>query len=327
MNSIEFILSQPLWYLLVFLLGLLSLTRLSVFLLNSIYTFLLRPGKNLHHYGKWAIVTGPTSGIGQSLAFELAKDGMNLILVGRNTDKLEQVKLEICGQYESIKIKTVLFDLSGDFASGIQNLREAIHGLDVGVLVNNAATAEPHAMYFHEADIDSWIKMVRVNLEAVAEITHTVLPLMLKRKKGAIVNIGSGSSVVIPSYPLYATYAATKAFVAQFSQSLYVEYRSQGIDVQCQIPMYVSTKMTSEVFKNKRSSLTLPDSDTYARAAIRCIGYDRISMPTMGHFLQWCVLSLFPDFHINSDMLKSNLKHREIMRKQRERKNISTTAD
>ena len=123
MNSIEFILSQPLWYLLVFLFGLLSLTRLSVFLLNSIYTFLLRPRKNLHHYGKWAIVTGPTSGIGQSLAFELAKNRMNLVLVGRNADKLEQVKMEICAQYESIKIKTVLFDLSSDLASGIQNLR------------------------------------------------------------------------------------------------------------------------------------------------------------------------------------------------------------
>ncbi|KAJ3696944.1 hypothetical protein LUZ61_000649 [Rhynchospora tenuis] len=325
MDSIQFILSQPSWYLLFFILGILSITRLSLFLLCSIYTFLLRPGKNLHGYGEWAIVTGPTSGIGQSFAFELAKNGMNLILVGRNAEKLDQVKLEISGLHESIKIKTVIFDLSGDSAAGLERLREAIHGLDVGLLINNAGRAEPSATYFHDADIDAWIKMMRVNLDAVVEITHAVLPSMLKKKKGAIVNIGSGSSVVIPSYPLYATYAATKAFVAQFSQSLYVEYRSKGIDVQCQIPLYVATKVTSGFFKKKRSSLFLPDSDAYASAAIRCIGYDRISMPNIGHFLQWCFVSWLPDFLNYWNVLKINVNQREILKRPREKKNISTT--
>jgi 17beta-estradiol 17-dehydrogenase / very-long-chain 3-oxoacyl-CoA reductase len=85
-----------------------------------------------------------------------------------------------------------------------------MHELDVGVLVNNAGIAEPSLTYFHEVDIDAWMKMVRVNLEAVAEITHAVLPFMLKRKKGAVVNIGSGSSL-LPSYPLNTIYVSTKA--------------------------------------------------------------------------------------------------------------------
>jgi 17beta-estradiol 17-dehydrogenase / very-long-chain 3-oxoacyl-CoA reductase len=122
MHCIELLLSQPPWFLL-FLLGLLSLTRLSVFFMNLIYIYFLRPQKNLRRYGKWAVVTGPTSGIGQSLAFELAKNGMNLILVGRSIHKLEQVKMEICGQNESIEIKTVVFDLSGDVARGTESLR------------------------------------------------------------------------------------------------------------------------------------------------------------------------------------------------------------
>jgi 17beta-estradiol 17-dehydrogenase / very-long-chain 3-oxoacyl-CoA reductase len=78
------------------------------------------------------------------------------------------------------------------------------------MLVNNAGTADPKMTYFHEADIDALMKMVRVNLEAVTMITHAVLPLMLKRKKSsAIVNIGSGSSL-LPSFPLNAVYASTK---------------------------------------------------------------------------------------------------------------------
>jgi 17beta-estradiol 17-dehydrogenase / very-long-chain 3-oxoacyl-CoA reductase len=121
MHCIQLLLSEPPCFLLLFLLGLFSLKSLFISFLSFIYTYLLRPQKNLRHYGKWAVVTGPTSGIGLSLAFELAKNGMNLILVG--IDKLEQVKMEIYGQHESIEIKTVFFDLSCDLAKGIETLR------------------------------------------------------------------------------------------------------------------------------------------------------------------------------------------------------------
>lgn len=101
--------------------------------------------------------------------------------------------------------------------------------------MNNAGVAKPGAVYLHEVAVEAWVRMIRVNLWALTEVTAAVLPGMVERGKGAIVNMGSASSEVIPSFPLYTMYAATKRYVAQFSRSLHVEYRSKGIDVQCQV--------------------------------------------------------------------------------------------
>ena len=85
-------------------------------------------------------------------------------------------------------------------------------GLDVGVLVNNAGVASPSAAYLHEADVEAWVQMVRVNLWALTEVTAAVLPGMVERGRGAVVNIGSGSGSIedIPPSPLYSVYAASK---------------------------------------------------------------------------------------------------------------------
>ncbi|KAJ3675474.1 hypothetical protein LUZ60_004516 [Juncus effusus] len=313
MHQIQYsILSKPSWYIFLFSLGLLSLAKFSLFLLTSIYIYLLRPAKNLRSYGKWAIVTGPTSGIGRSIAFELARNRMNLILVGRNPNKLEQVKSELSSVYESVETKIVVFDLSGDISEGITKIREAIRDMDVGLLVNNAGIVDPKLAYFHETNIEAWIEMVRVNLESTAQITRAVLPSMLEKKNGAVLSIGSGSSTCVPSWPLVTIYSSTKSFVAQFSKSLHVEYKRHGIDVQCQIPLFIETNMTSDIEKPKcGSSFLVINSDNYARAAIRSIGYETISMPNVPHFIQWCIASMIPEFILNKLVLIVTLHYKK----------------
>jgi NADP-dependent 3-hydroxy acid dehydrogenase YdfG len=96
----------------------------------------------------------------------------------------------------------------------MRRLRAAIEGLDVGVLVNNAGVLRPSMVYLHEADVEALVRMVRVNLWALTEVTAAVLPGMLeRRRRGAIVNMGSASSEAIPSFPLNTIYAATKRYV------------------------------------------------------------------------------------------------------------------
>lgn len=172
---------------------------------------MFRPPKNIKKYGSWALVTGSTYGIGKAFAFELAKKGLNLILVGRNPKKLEDVSSEIKSKFSKTQIKNVIFDLTGDLSEGIKKITEAIEGLDVGVLINNAGISYPYARFFHEVDDELLNNLIKVNVEATTKVTQAVLPAMLKRKRGAIVNIGSGAAIVIPSDPLYAVYAATKA--------------------------------------------------------------------------------------------------------------------
>lgn len=203
--------AQPFWVVLLFTLGSLSLLKCSLAFLRWVYVNFLRPGKNLRKYGSWALVTGPTDGIGKGFAFQLARKGLNLVLVGRNPDKLKDVSDAIQAKFGKTQIKTVVVDFTGDLSEGIQRIRDTIEELDVGVLVNNVGISYPYARFFHEVDEELLKNLIKVNVEGTTKVTQAVLPGMLQRKRGAIVNLGSGAAIVIPSDPLYAVYAATKA--------------------------------------------------------------------------------------------------------------------
>lgn len=293
---LESLRAQPPWVLLLVSLGLLSSLKFSFGALRWLYVSFLRPAKNIHvRYGYWAVVTGSTDGIGKAFAFQLARRGLHLVLVGRNPDKLRDVSDAIRAKHGGCRIETVVIDFAGDQAEGVRRLREAIEGLDVGLLVNNAGVSYPYARFFHEVDEELMSNLIKVNVEGVTRVTRAVLPGMLERKRGAIVNIGSGAAIVIPSDPLYAVYAASKAYVDQFSRCLYVEYKNKGIDVQCQVPLYVATKMASI----RRSSFFVPSADTYARAALQSIGYEPRCTPYWPHSLLWCLLSVLPEAAID----------------------------
>jgi 17beta-estradiol 17-dehydrogenase / very-long-chain 3-oxoacyl-CoA reductase len=207
----------PLWFAALMVLGLwAALTSAATFLAWLRRAF-LRPGRDLAlRYGSWAVVTGPTDGIGRAVALELARRGLSLVLVGRNPDKLARVQKEALAAAPSCEVRTVVFDLAGggdprEMARGVARVAAAVEGRDVGVLVNNAGATYPCAAYFHEVPTPVWEAVVRVNVEAATRIARAVLPGMAARGRGAVVNVGSGCCVVVPSFPLYAVYAASKA--------------------------------------------------------------------------------------------------------------------
>ncbi|KAL4587001.1 hypothetical protein LXL04_011649 [Taraxacum kok-saghyz] len=296
LSFLETLKTQPLWLNFVFALGFLSFLKTSTSIIRWVYVNFLRPSKNLKKYGSWALVTGSTDGIGKAFAFELAKKGINLILVGRNPSKLEGVSSEIKSKFDKTQIKEVVFDLSGDLFEGIKKITESIDGLDIGILINNAGVSYPYARFFHEVDEELLNNLIKVNVEATTRVTQAVLPGMVKRKRGAIVNIGSGAAIVIPSDPLYAVYAATKAYVDQFSRCLYVEYKNSGIDVQCQVPLYVATKMASI----KRSSFFVPSASGYAKAGLRWLGHEPRCTPYWPHSVIWALLHSLPESAVDA---------------------------
>ena len=89
----------------------------------------------------------------------------------------------------------------------------------MGVLVNNAGVAKPGAVYLREADVEACVRLMRVNLWAGTEVTAAVLPGMVERGRGAVINIGSGSTEALPAYPLYSVYAATKRYVSCYTNT------------------------------------------------------------------------------------------------------------
>jgi len=206
----------PVWFALLVALGLVAVVRSAAAFLAWLHRAFLRPGRDLAgRYGAWAVVTGATDGIGRAVALELARRGLHLVLVGRSPAKLARVGKEVRAAAPSCEVRGVAFDLAaaGEDAArrGVARVAAAVEGRDVGVLVNNAGATYPCAAYFHEVEGPVWEAVVRVNVEAATRITRAVLPLMAARGRGAVVNVGSGSSVVVPAFPLYAVYAASKA--------------------------------------------------------------------------------------------------------------------
>ncbi|CAN1314245.1 Very-long-chain 3-oxoacyl-CoA reductase 1 [Linum perenne] len=278
------------------LIGFILLLKRITTLLNWIWIMFFRHPKNLLDYGAWAVITGPTDGIGRAIAFELASKGLNLVLVGRNPSKLTTTAGEITSRFGT-ETKIVVVDFAAIRGAEIlEAVTKGIEGLDVGILFNNAGICYPFAKFFDEVDPTVVESVLRVNMEAPTWVIRAVVPAMLRKGKGAVVNIGSGSSVVVPSYPLVTVYAATKArYLAMLSRSLSLEYKQYGIDIQCQIPLVVATKMT----KMRKSNIIVPSTTEYAKASLRFVGYEEICCPYWSHYLQWTLLNILPDAFVN----------------------------
>lgn len=181
----------------------------------------------MKHNEKWAVVTGASSGLGAIFAEQLAKRGLSLILTGRDEARLEAVKQKI-GQGTHIEL--VIGDLGTD--AGIEDLIARLDGRVIDVLVNNAGFGT-HGQ-FAEIDADREHELVAVNVDALVRLTHAVLPGMLARRRGGILNIASVIAFQPGTYQ--ATYGASKAFVLSLSQALWAETRGTGVTVTALCP-------------------------------------------------------------------------------------------
>lgn len=240
-------------------------------------------------YGEWAVITGSTDGIGKSYAKEFAKRGMNILLISRTQEKLERVAKEISDEF-SVETEIV----QADFSNGLpiyENISTHLKNKEIGVLVNNVGIMLGYPQAFNEvSERDIW-GHVNVNMASVCAMTKLVLPEMLARKKGAIINIASiaGSGPI----PLMGIYAASKAFVEYFSLALENEYSGTGITIQTVTPSYVATNMTSFSPLINTPSLVTPTADTYVANAVRTLGYTSLTSGYWTHGIQSWIVGTF----------------------------------
>lgn len=191
-------------------------------------------------YGGWAIVTGASSGIGKSFAEQLARNGINLVLVARTEAALQQTAEELQSQY-SVQTRVFALDLTDSLARETLDLETL--DLDVGLLINNAAVEQRGSFVRHSTD--EMRKVIEVNVTAPTELGQRFGRRFVKRGRGGVIFVSG--SIGYQAVPYLANYAATKAHQVNLAEALYYELRPYGVDVLGLSPGLTTTPMVGRL--------------------------------------------------------------------------------
>ncbi|MCU0494227.1 MAG: SDR family oxidoreductase [Chloroflexaceae bacterium] len=187
-----------------------------------------------------ALITGASGGIGEALAHIFARNGYNLVLVARTEAKLQALGEQLSKQH-GVACTAIAADLSDSAAPPRLVADMQARGLTIDVLVNNAGFATYG--HFAELDLQGELNMLQVNIVTLTHLTRLLLPGMLARRRGRILNVAS-TAAFLPG-PLMAVYYASKAYVLSFSEALNNEVADKGLSVTALCPGPTSTGFQS----------------------------------------------------------------------------------
>ena len=202
--------------------------------------------KAMNLQGCHALITGASAGIGEEFARQLARPAASLILVARRIDRLEALRDELTRQNPDLLVFIRQVDLSRE--GEIDALCEwmAHENVAIDLLINNAGLGDYGP--FSTSNATRLMEMIHVNMSALTLLTRSVLPQMIARKRGGILNVSSSAGYL--PIPKTAVYAASKAYVTSFSEALRMELRGSGVSVTALCPGPVHTEF-GEVAQRK----------------------------------------------------------------------------
>lgn len=257
--------------------GLRILLRVGIFVWKKLIAPSLGFGIDVRTQGRWAVITGATDGIGKAFAEAFAEKGLDIVLVSRSLEKLEEVAEEIKQRY-GVEVQVVEADLTEGQAS-FAKIAKTTQGLEIAVVVNNAGASYEHPDLFINVPEECLATILQLNVAAITGVARALLPQMFERKKGVLINMSSALAVM-PA-PYLAGYAASKAFIVKLSQDLGAEAETHGVTVQCVIPGVVATKMS----KIKRASWMAPTPEKFVESTLKTIGLESCTTGYPPHFL------------------------------------------
>ena len=176
---------------------------------------------------KIALITGATAGFGEAIANIFAKNNFDLIITGRRTERLEKLKASLESEFQ-VKVLTLSFDVRDQSAvkSNLHNLPKEWKSIDV--LINNAGLASG-LNHIQDGDIEDWDRMIDTNVKGLLYVSKSIIPLMIERKKGHIINIGSTAGKEV--YENGNVYCASKHAVDAISKGMRIDLLGTGIKV------------------------------------------------------------------------------------------------
>ncbi|XP_046818495.1 very-long-chain 3-oxoacyl-CoA reductase-like [Vespa crabro] len=272
-------------------------------------------GVDLTIQGRWAVITGATDGLGKAFAKALASKGLDIVLVSRSLAKLKDVATEIKEKY-GVETRVVEADLTEGQAI-YSKIAKATEELEVGILINSAGMSYEYPEFLTNMPEETLNKILQLNVAGLTGTTRVILPGMMKRRKGVVINISSVTGD-IPS-PYLTVYAASKAYVIKFSADLAAEVAHNGVTVQCIIPGPVATKMT----RIKKPTWMAPTADKFVEATLKTVGIESLTTGYPPHYLVYgfmktltCVCEKGAMWLVTRTML--NLRGRSLRKKTRE---------
>jgi uncharacterized protein len=189
---------------------------------------------------KIAVITGASSGIGAVYADRLAGRGYELILVARRADRLEALSAKI-SKAHGTKIEVIVADLEKE--ADISRVEKAIAANpEIHMLVNNAGISRLRPLA--QANLEDSLSQITLNITALTRLTHAILPTLVARNDGVIINIAS--VLALRSLPISAVYSGTKGYVLNFSRGLQEELAETDVKVQVVLPASTATEIWSE---------------------------------------------------------------------------------
>lgn len=192
---------------------------------------------------KTALITGATSGIGRAIAKNFANNGLHVILCGRRQERLDALQKELS---EITKVHTLNFDVRDKEVvfKQLQNLPEPFSKIDI--LINNAGNAHGKDP-IDEGNTDDWDAMIDINVKGLLYVTKAILPQMIDRKSGHIINIGSTAGKEV--YPTGNVYCASKHAVDAINEGMRLDLNGKGIKIGAINPGLVETEFSEVRYK------------------------------------------------------------------------------
>jgi len=216
--------------------------------------------------GKWALVTGASSGIGWGLAEQLAADGANLLLTARRADRLAQLANDVAEGYK-VQAQVLPADLTKPASVNAIHRFVTEKELPIEVLVNNAGFGAYGE--FRKVNTQRFLDMVQVNVAAVVQLTHLFLPSMVERRSGYILIVAS--TAAFQPVPYISTYAATKGFDLLFAEGLAEEVRRYGVRVCALCPGPTVSEFNLVAGQPRHMGARFESSEKVARVGLKAL--------------------------------------------------------
>jgi len=274
---IVFVFSQPLTV--ISIISLLPAVSLILYILPVLSSTSL-PKANLRekYDSKWALVTGASSGIGKSIAIELAKMEINVVVIAKNNHHLIETKNELCNMFPQRQFRFISVDLSDSNSDYMNKIIEQTNDLDIYIVFNNVGYMQIEA--FEITPLNSKLNMIEVNILSSVKITDYFYKKMVEKRHCGVFCFTSSTSGFIPS-PFAPVYSATKSFLSSFANSLAIEAKYKNIDVVCVNPGYVHTPIYDSIpnlMLLRMLSVIGQTPDEVADIVIRTLGTSIVSI-------------------------------------------------